>query len=83
MQLVMDNDGLNLRLAVEDPKRFPRLEPERQQDIMYRAIVEARGFFEGSVPLRVEARLTIKFIGLNEIRKTEVGKVPPYVNERE
>lgn len=86
-QFIVDQQGLHLYLAVDEPQHVGELDPILQEQILKRAIVQAGDFFageDGAMPQDwIEGTgLTIHFVTPNELQKTPVGKVHPYINNR-
>lgn len=80
-QLVVDEVGVHLKLAVSDPIRYPMLDRDVQFDFMHRAIMQATGFFEDPYGFpRIE--LTIEFVTISDLARTSAGKIHPFVNKR-
>lgn len=82
-QIRLDNAGIHLKLAVTDPAQQTTINSETQRDLMQKAVMRAQGFFEDEHSLPPSMQLTIEFVTMDQLEKTTVGKIHPFVDRRE
>lgn len=81
-QLVVDESGVHLKLAVADSLQYPKLDPEMQFKAMYRAVMQATGFFEDPHDFPPSTQLTVDFVAMGDLERTPAVKTHPFVNKR-
>lgn len=87
-QVIVDESGVHLKIAVSDPSRYKQLDNSIQFQIMREAIMQSTtretGFFEDPKDwdLPPSIKLTITFVKMDDLEKTPAGKIHPFVNKR-
>lgn len=81
-QLVVDENGVHLKLAVSDAANAKQLPAEIQFKILQKAIMKAKGFFEDPHDFPPSLQLTIRLVSFDELEKTPAGKIHPFINKR-